>query len=419
MVSETENGSNGEITNGNSTVPEWLNEEYFKDILDKEFGKHEITKFSAESATGKGENYASRMTRVLIDLQLEDGTPKSVRYIVKSLIGGELSQSFLGTVFPKEIEMYEKIVPQINNLYKEAGVDFSVGAKCIKTQIDPPAIILEDLVVAGYENISRFEGMDLDHVHVTLEKLARFHAATARIYEINGPYSEHFNKGIFGPEMLAMMEKMVASTWEVIKSCIQKWGDCEVYIEKMEKLFLRFCDLILEAEKMDPNDFNVLNHGDTWCNNIMFKHNKDGTIDDLKFVDLQVSKWGSPVWDLQYFIISSCSYDIRIEKFDYFVKYYHQHLIESLKLLKYAGKLPKLVEIQIQMLKRGYVCLNTMIGTLSAVLLDPNDSADIEMFFKDSDESDKFRKLVYMTPRYVKAAKSILPFLDNRGILDL
>lgn len=71
MVSETENGSNGEITNGNSTVPEWLNEEYFKDILDKEFGKHEITKFSAESATGKGENYASRMTRVLIDLQLE------------------------------------------------------------------------------------------------------------------------------------------------------------------------------------------------------------------------------------------------------------------------------------------------------------------------------------------------------------
>lgn len=107
---------------------------------------------------------------------------------------------------------------------------------------------------------------------------------------------------------------------------------------------------------MDPNDFNVLNHGDTWCNNIMFKHNKDGTIDDLKFVDLQVSKWGSPVWDLQYFIISSCSYDIRIEKFDYFVKYYHQHLIESLKLLKYAGKLPKLVEIQIQMLKRGYVC---------------------------------------------------------------
>lgn len=63
--------------------------------------------------------------------------------------------------------------------------------------------------------------------------------------------------------------------------------------------------------------------------------------------------------------------------------------------------------------------LNTMIGTLSAVLLDPNDSADIEMFFKDSDESDKFRKLVYMTPRYVKAAKSILPFLDNRGILDL
>lgn len=89
-------------------------------------------------------------------------------------------------------------------------------------------------------------------------------------------------------------------------------------------------------------EFSVLNHGDAWCNNFMFQYDEAGHLKETYFVDLQMCRYSSPAQDLIYFILSSTDIEVKIAKFDYLVKFYHEKLTENLNLLKYPKKLPSL-----------------------------------------------------------------------------
>lgn len=94
-----------------------------------------------------------------------------------------------------------------------------------------------------------------------------------------------------------------------------------------------------------PGEFNALNHGDGWANNIMFQYNDENGPANTYFVDLQVPKWGTVAQDLYYFLISSTSLDVKISKFDYFIWFYHSELVKHLILLDYSKPLPTLRSI--------------------------------------------------------------------------
>lgn len=56
---------------------------------------------------------------------------------------------------------------------------------------------------------------------------------------------------------------------------------------------------------------------------------------------------------------------------------------------------------------------------MAAVLVDPTESASFDNFLSDTDEAKDFKTLMYSNPRYKKHIQAILPWLLNRGALEL
>jgi Ecdysteroid kinase-like family len=45
------------------------------------------------------------------------------------------------------------------------------------------------------------KGLGKNEMQITLKKLAKFHAASAVNYEMNGPYGENFSRGVYNADM--------------------------------------------------------------------------------------------------------------------------------------------------------------------------------------------------------------------------
>lgn len=168
----------------------------------------------------------------------------------------------------------------------------------------------------------------------------------------------------------------------------------------------------------DPDEFNVLNHGDCWMNNLLFKLDSKGEVQDMLFVDFQNPKYGSPTQDLFYLILTSVHIDYKLDYFEYFIRHYHEQLTQHLDLLGFTGKQPSLRELHMLMYKHGSWAVFPSIGVLPIVILDPNESATFENFLGDSESSAKFKNLLYTNKRYHGYIEKLLPWLDNKGFLE-
>jgi thiamine kinase-like enzyme len=158
---------------------------------------------------------------------------------------------------------------------------------------------------------------------------------------MNSPEQMQKSMTAFGNFFKLLIESTYACGLADIGAKIAQWD--------FMKLMMTF---MASAESMQSG-FKVLNHGDTWCNNMLFKNDSDGSSIDMRFIDYQLSFWGSPVTDLGYFMISSVADDVKVEHFDNLLLHYHEELIKALKALNYEKKVPTLSELHVDMLEKG------------------------------------------------------------------
>lgn len=70
--------------------------------------------------------------------------------------------------------------------------------------------------------------------------------------------------------------------------------------------------------------YHVLNHGDCWVNNFLFRYDEQGKAVETKLVDFQCIRHHSVALDLHHLIYSSSSNDLITNGYDQLLKIYHE-----------------------------------------------------------------------------------------------
>lgn len=141
---------------------------------------------------------------------------------------------------------------------------------------------------------------------------------------------------------------------EVFADSVKNYGECDEEAAKIARWdFTKLKNVWLDVAAPMSCGFHVMNHGDIWLNNMMFRSDEEGNTVDVKLIDFQIAFWASPVVDLMYFLVSSVADDIKIDEFDNLVEFYHEQLTSALKQVKFDEHIPTLSELNVDMLEKG------------------------------------------------------------------
>uniref|UniRef100_A0A182JZK9 CHK kinase-like domain-containing protein n=1 Tax=Anopheles christyi TaxID=43041 RepID=A0A182JZK9_9DIPT len=409
-------------------IPEWMTSSFFVDAIAKAYNKpaseFTIEHLDVRPATEAGDNFVSIMYRVKVTVLLNsEQEPKIVSLIVKALPQMGLSEEMILSmnVFPKEMAVYTELLPAFEALYREHGMEVAFGPRCLKHCNEPTDIIvMEDLKDRNFQMAERQKGLDLEHCHTLLRRLAQFHAASAVYYERNGPYDAKFKEGMYAEKNRAMFEQFQAQHDVFMYEVMCKWpNNGKLYAELMKRWGMDMFDVMLRITKPDPTKFNVLNHGDMWCNNMMFQYDDSSKIKEITLVDFQMCMWSSPVIDLHYFIFSSVRANLKLRELDHLICYYYEQLTENLTLLAYGGVRPTLQDLHSDFIERQLYGLSTAFSVFPICVMEKTENASIDLMLDQGDAGTAFKQKMYNGVAYVEQMGPILEHFYNAGAFDI
>ncbi|XP_017018492.1 uncharacterized protein CHKov2 [Drosophila kikkawai] len=404
-------------------IPEWVNQQLFHGLLEQNIKNFKaIVKFVPGAAISKGENYLTIVLRIHIEMQLKDDSTKDVSYILKIPLVPNGQDHDFHDMFTTELDMYDRLIPELEAMYAR-NTAISPKFKPLHLKFPENAvkcdyILLEDLRMRGYSNVDRTQGLEQFEVEAVLRKLAQWHAASAKRVVDLGEYEKGLRESYFTAEHQKLLDEFNINFCVPFLECMQTYNLDPGQMVLISDYTSRLTDLNIEFGKNDPLELSVLNHGDFWCNNFMFKY-KDSLseVEDVCFVDFQLPKYGTPAQDLMCLLMTSPKFSIKLGKFDHFIEYYHRQLVEHLGLLRYNQNAPTLAQLQAHLHRYSlwaFICAQRM---LPIVLLPPDLDSNIANVMGNSEEATAFKRKMFLLPAYVEQIKVILPWLIERGYI--
>ncbi|XP_066992694.2 uncharacterized protein [Anabrus simplex] len=417
----------------NSSTPAWLTEEFIEAILreDEKTQHLQVARADVQPAVAKGDNFGGLLHRVTAEIYYQNNGNNQEKselrcIIVKSLPSDDWYREVLDQagVFKREMRMYKVILPAMYKLLKEKlpGVTIpALTARTYTSSITNETLVLEDLRPLGYRMVDRRQQLDLEHCVVALRALAQFHALSVALNDRDPSLMDHFREGFYTPERRHILSPFLQPTLDTLASAVEKWPEYERFGDKIRQIAATSVDRIIDVVKPKNNSLCVLNHGDFWINNILFRyHPKNGKVLGAKFVDFQVSRYSSPALDLQYFIYTSAKEDVRDKSLRHLLQEYHASLTHTLQLLGCGKYAITFGELEQEMKERAFFGLITACTYLGAVLADPSEVVDLDSNFGEESRKNGGQspmEKAYAGERFRKIFRKFLIHFENEGLL--
>ncbi|ETN65118.1 Juvenile hormone-inducible protein [Anopheles darlingi] len=415
-------------------VPDYLDEQLLLKALASglQVPRAKIVSKQITRATANGDNYMSDVFRIVVHFINEDDLPVSagsqtVSLVVKCLPNSGQRGPIIDEmrVFEKEVTMFQQIVPKLSAM---VGGGELFTAKCYYATTTPERMILfQDLKTLGFVTANRHAGLDYDHCELVMRKIGQFHAASMRFAEQQPEVlREKFNFNLFNPSYDTPNGQIEAVFHNGLMSLIQvaktQWqGFDQTIIAKLERLGPVYVDKLrhcLEQDSEADGGYRVLNHGDLWSNNMLFKY--DGTshkVQDVVFVDLQISFYSSPGVDLNYALSNCPNYETRA-RLDELIAVYYRSFSSTLEQLNYPS-IPSLEQVKREIRRLEFFSLVCIVSILPIVLMDKTEElvADFDSLV-DETKSQKAREIQYNGANYQRIVRPMLEEFNRRQLLD-
>jgi hypothetical protein len=256
---------------------------YFKSVLATHLNRDSVSVLglNIRPCNAQGDGFLSTLHRVTVKFQLDD-QPQSMNLVVKSDCTNEFSLEKIGSggydVQCKEIKFFTRIACEMEKIFG-AGVIVRI----IAADADNKILIFEDLKDTNFTMADRITGLDENHVRVALTKLAKFHAASLVMLASDPLVFDGFDLGMFSRKVDAF-NKACMMLFTAAGEEVATWDGCGVYAEKLKKLREFFIENATRCFDIDERDVNVLNHGDVWTTNVMFRYDEGGKVEDAVIV---------------------------------------------------------------------------------------------------------------------------------------
>lgn len=248
-------------------------EKYIKEILDHVANGNNVTEWSVTRCDF--EAIAQNYFGVLVPVVLTGKTNESAVSLGLVLKLAPTDERFrvsgaLTLFFAKEIFVYSAALSKYEELQRTFSTSPFVIPKCyfVRSDYCKEAIVMENMCTRGYKPYQDAPFLDIDHMTVSLESLAKFHALSfilknkdENVYkdvaEKCEPLTETTNK------------RFIEILKDRLSRAVETFGGT-AYIALLQRL-KENCVKFVEATAVGVKELAIC-HGDIWKENILFKY---------------------------------------------------------------------------------------------------------------------------------------------------
>ncbi|XP_063225243.1 uncharacterized protein LOC134532601 [Bacillus rossius redtenbacheri] len=416
MTSETKQPASGDVDDIH------LYETLLQNVIRKNYSNNnlKVKVVKVQDVVPVGDNYLSCLLRLFIEVSSDDMPLQKNSFILKIFPKGEMMKKFIEEdgIFRKEITMYKEILPKINRIAASILNGETFVAEFFDTGEDH-LLVMEDLKIGGYKMANRQVGLDTDHCKIAIKALARFHCISMAMTEDDPSLFDMLPEAKELKERVRDMNKMCFDLYEELSQVVESWPGFERFGSKLREVRLTVAENVERCKDRNNTAIAVLNHGDFWPNNMLFKYSEDtGRVESIKFVDFQMSHFGSPAADLHYFLVSSPSAQIRADGTDALVEEYHSEFCRVSDLLGCKTRL-SLEWLKEEMKNKLFYALHVSCFLLHLFVAEREDAPDFSQLTEE--DLTKGQKSVFMKSFNGAKFKAILQKLllkfEKEGLL--
>ncbi|XP_031621374.1 uncharacterized protein LOC116339561 [Contarinia nasturtii] len=315
---------------------------YIQDHLDRISRENGFIDYSMEVKQGTqvGEGFMSELSCITIT---ERNDEKQLHLICKvAPFAKNRRKEFISDMaFAREADFYTKVMPCFDKFQKEKSLSkddqFLSYPKCYGATIDHEnehyAIILEDLRPQQFKMWPKVKTSPIENARLSMREIGKFHALSFAMKDQRPQEFAEFKKftDLFKHFFESKTSQVMLETSYDQAIAALKREDHKNILRKLKDNFLEYFDECLNEKS--ANYFGVICHGDFWNNNILFKFDENDIAQDIRCLDWQILRYGSPAIDIVYNLFTSTDKTLRDKDYDNLLQLYYKSLSKTIRLL--------------------------------------------------------------------------------------